>query len=109
MRSFSSQRFKEIIAKGLRQFDNSLRFRILFRGKVPVGLIECHNLSPAEKGLKIHNPIVDLNTARSWGDTSPLPLMVFPDWADFIGPDPDQDQWGNSDVWGYSDQWGTEF
>ena len=111
MRSFTSDRFKKILAKGLRQFDSSNRFRILFKGKVPVGLIECHNLSPAEKGLKPHNAVVSLNESLSWGDTSALPLVTFPEWEDITGGTPPvvRDVWGDSDTWGNSDQWGEPF
>jgi len=52
--------FKEGLLKGLRRFTTAPRDE--------QGLTECHNFAPSEKGLGLHEAIVDLNaTGITWG------------------------------------------
>ena len=52
--------FDKALRSGLRRFSNNPR-------NMP-GLIECHNLAPAEQGLEAHEEITDLGgSGISWG------------------------------------------
>lgn len=62
MKGFSSGSFAEVLSKGLRPFAENKRS--------DVGLLECHNLCPAEKGLELHEQIYSINSG-SWGSGVP--------------------------------------
>ena len=56
----ASTTIRDALKGGLRRFANNPR-------DIP-GLVECHNLAPAEQGPELHETITDLNASGiSWG------------------------------------------
>ena len=77
MRGFEMKDFSEAMRIGLRRFSGAINSK---------GLIECLNLVPAEGGLELYEPLIDLNASGALGEAYAL---VYSDTEDFIYVDTD--------------------
>ncbi len=77
MRGFELKDFSEALRVGLRRFPSAINSK---------GLIECLNLVPAEGGLELYEPLIDLNASGALGTAYAL---VYADTEAFVYVDTD--------------------
>jgi len=72
MKGFSTNSLIKDFVKGLRNFQEN--------HENDGGLEECYNLVPADKGLKVYDPLTSLNASGvSWGGTGMSPHVdIYP-------------------------------